>query len=146
MDITTQRAAPTAPLHLRGLNGERLYSSGADGKPDMDKPVRIHFYSPGSKQQAESEQRATQRALDRLRENDGKPNPPSPEVRRQEAAEDLATVTHHFENLEYPPAGGAQGIDLFKALYADADLGFIATQAAQFISSWGNFKPVSATS
>lgn len=146
MDITTQRAAPTAPLHLRGLNGQLLYSLGTDGKPDMEKPVRIHFYSPGSKQQAAAEARATQRALQRLQENDGRPNPPSPEIRRAEAAEDLAAVTHSFENLEYPPAGGAQGEELFRALFADPDLGFIATQGANFIGSWGNFKPGSATS
>ncbi|MBY9062299.1 hypothetical protein K7957_05065 [Sphingomonas yunnanensis] len=146
MDITTQRAAPTGVLHLRGLDGQRLYSTGPDGKPDLSKPVRIHFYSPGSAQQAEAEARATQRALKRMQENDGRPNPPTPEVRRLEAAEDLASVTHSLENLEYPPAEGAQGEALFRALYADADLGWLATQSATFISSWGNFKPSSATS
>ncbi len=146
MDITTQRAAPTAALHLRGLDGQLLYSPGEDGRPDVNKPVRIHFYSPGSKQQAAAEARATQRALARLQENEGRPNPPTPEVRRQEAAEDLASVTARFENLEYPPAGEVQSEELFRALFADPDLGFVATQSATFIGSWGNFKPGSATS
>ncbi len=140
MDITTQRAAPTAPLHLKGIDGQLLYSGG-----DTSKPVRIHFYSPGSKQQGAAEARATQRALKRLEDNDGKPNPPTPEVRRAEAAEDLAAATHSFENLTYPPAGDAQGIELFEALYRDPELGFIANQAARFLSNWGNFKPGSAT-
>lgn len=145
-DITKQRAAPTAPLHLRGIDNNLLYSEGEDGKPDLTKPVRIHFYSPGSKQQSAAEARATQRALKRLEENDGKPNPATPDVRRAEAAEDLAAVTHHFENLTYPPAGEAQGTELFEALYADADLGFVTNQAAKFLSNWGNFKAGSGTS
>lgn len=145
MDITTQRAAPTAPLHVKGIDGNLLYSPGADGKPDLSKPVRIHFFSPGSKQQAAAEARATQRALKRLEENDGKPNPPTPEVRRAEAAEDLAMVTSHFENLTYPPAGDAQGYPLFEAVYADPDLGFIANQGAKFLGNWSSFKPGSPT-
>lgn len=145
-DITTQRAAPTAALHLKGIDNQLLYASGADGKPDLEKPVRIHFYGPGSKQQAAAEARQTQRALKRLEDNDGKPNPATPDVRRVEAAEDLAAVTHSFENLAYPPAGDAQGAPLFEALYADPDLGFVANQAARFLGSWGNFKPGSATS
>ncbi|MEH3121079.1 MAG: hypothetical protein PGN16_03720 [Sphingomonas phyllosphaerae] len=146
MDMTTQRAAQTAPLHLRGLDGQLLYDTGADGKPDMDKPVRIHFYSPGSKQQAAAEHRATERALKRARDNDGQPTPATPEVRRNETAEDIAAVTARFENLTYPPAGEAQGEELFKALYNDVDLGHIVNQAVRFVSSWGNFKPASATS
>lgn len=142
MDITTQRAAPTGALHLRGIDGQLLYDTGADGKPDMEKPVRIHFYSPGSKQQAAAEARATERALQRARDNDGQPTPATPEVRRLENAEDLAAATSHFENLSYPPAGDVQGPALFKALYLDPDLGFIIPQAAKFLATWGNFKPV----
>lgn len=146
MDIITQRAVQTAPLHLKGIDGNLLYELRENGQPDLDKPVRIHFYSPGSKQQAAAEARATQRALKRLEENDGKPNPAAPEVRRMEAAEDLAAVTHHFENLSYSGAGDAQGVDLYQAMYADPDLGFIANQSAAFLSKWGNFKPGSAIS
>lgn len=141
MDITTQRAAPTSALHLKGIDGNLLYSGG-----DPEKPVRIHFYSPGSKQAAMAEERATQRALKRMQDNDGKPTPASPDVRREEAADDLAAVTARFENLTYPPAGEAQGADLFRALYADPDLGFIPNQAAKFLGNWSSFKPGSATS
>lgn len=146
MDITKQRAAQTGFLHLRGLDNQLLYEDGADGKPDLEKKVGIHFYSPGSKQQAAAEGRATERALKRARDNDGTPTPATPDVRRQENAEDLAAATQRFENLTYPPSGDAQGEELFKALYADPDLGFIVSQAAKFLANWGNFKPGSVTS
>lgn len=146
MDFTKQRAAPTGTLHLRGLDNRPLYSPDENGRDDLSKPARIVFYSPGSPQQAQMEERATQRALERLEKNEGRPNPPSPDVRRREAAEDLALMTHSFENIEYPPAGGAQGIALFEAFYGDAELGHIASQASRFIANWGNFKPGSATS
>ena len=59
-------------------------------------------------------------------------------------AEDLADITVKFENLAYPPAGDAEGRELFSALYSDKRLGFIPAQLLKAVADWGNFKPGSA--
>ena len=131
-DITSQAVGQTAAMHVKNAKGEYLY--------DADKkPVRIHFHGPGSAAFAEVEARQTQRVLKRREDNDGKPAVAAPDVRRVEEAEDLAAITASFENLAYPPAGNDQGAPLFKALYADANLGFITMQARKFVADWGNF-------
>jgi hypothetical protein len=135
-DITTQAVQDTAAIHLKGADGEHLYADG--------KPVRIHIYGPGSKQFAAIEARQTSRAVKRMQDNDGKVSVASPDQRAAEQAEDLAELTVSLENFTYPPAGDAQGKDLFKALYADTKLGFIPQQITKAVKDWGNFKPGSA--
>lgn len=135
-DITKQAVALTTPVHVKGADGSYLYIEG--------KPVRIHIYGPGSQQYAEVEARQTNRAVKRMQDNDGKISVASPETRDAERAEDLADITVKFENLTYPPAGDAEGRELFKALYADKALGFIPAQLLKAVADWGNFKPGSA--
>ena len=132
-DITSQAVQDTAAIHLKGADGEHLYSEG--------KPVRIVIYGPGSKHFAAIEARQTNRAVKRMQDNDGKVSVASPEQRANEQAEDLADLTVALENFTYPPAAGAQGKDLFKALYADITLGFIPQQIMKAVKDWGNFKP-----
>lgn len=139
MDITTQSVTPTAPIHLKGADGELLYSNG-----DTSKPVRVIVYGPGSDQFAAIEAKQTSRVLKRMADNDGKPSAVAPEVRIRERAEDLAAVTVGFENFSYPPAGDKQGADLFQAFYADPKLGYMAQQVMKSVQDWGNFKPGSA--
>lgn len=134
-DITTQAVADTAPIHIKGLDGEYLYSDG--------KPVRIHLYSPGSTVFAEVEDRQTSRAVKRMQDNDGKVSVPPMEERNAEQADDLATLTASFENLGYPPAGDKQGKELYRALYADKKLGHIVAQVQKALKDWGKFKPAS---
>lgn len=137
-DISSSAVAPTASMHVKNAKGEFLY--------DADKnPVRIHFHGPGTAAFAEVEARQTQRILKRREDNDGKPAAAAPHVRRLEEAEDLASITADFENLGYAPAGKATGVELFKAVYADPNLGFVAIQARKFVSDWGNFSSGSAT-
>lgn len=136
-DMTTEAVSETAALHVKSAKGDYLYSDG--------QPVRIHVFGPGSDQFAQLEARQTKRILKRREENDGKAAVPSPEDRRAEEAEDLAAVTSAFENLSYPPAGDAQGYTLFRSLYADPKLGFVASQVRKFLQDWGNFSSASAT-
>ncbi len=138
MDITTQAVRDTAAIHIKGADGEHLYSDG--------KPVRIVIFGPGSRRFAEVEARQTSRAVKRMQDNDGKVSVPSPEQRAKEQAEDLAAITVAFENLTYPPAGDKQGSELFEALYADPTLGFIHRQITKAVQDWGNFTGGSATS
>ena len=139
MDITTQAVSDTAAIHLKGADGNHLYS---DGNPE--KPVKIIIYGPGSKQFAAIEARQTNRAVKRMQDNDGKVSVAAPEQRAAEQAEDLADITASFENLTYPPAADKHGKELYQALYADPTLGFIPQQIMKAVKDWGNFKPGSA--
>lgn len=135
-DILTQAAADTAAIHVKGINGDYLFDDG--------KPVRIVIYGPGSDAAAEVEQRVTARILKRMADNDGKPSVGTPEQRETEAADDLASITVEFENLNYTAGAGKQGKELFRAFYADKKLGFIAQQIQKAHKDWGNFKPASS--
>lgn len=133
-DITTQAVADTAPVHLKGADGEHLYDASGN-------PVRIVIYGPGSKQFAVIEAKQTARAVKRMADNDGKVAVAPPEQRAAEQAEDLAAITVAFENFAYPPAADKQGQELFQAFYADPKLGFMVQQVLKAVRDWGNFKP-----
>ena len=138
MDITTLKSADTAAIHLKSADGELLY--------DGDKPVRIVVNGPGSKIYGVVEARQSSRAVKRMQDNDNKISVAPYEQRVSETAEDLASITVRFENLDYPPAGDKQGVELFEALYADQSLGFVTKQVMKFVADWGNFKPGSVAS
>ncbi len=140
-DITTQRAADTAPVHLKGLDGEYLYADAA-----KEKPVRITIYGPGSKQFAAVESRQTNRAVKRMQDNDGKVVVASAEQRQAEQAEDLAAITAGFENFAYPAPSGEKfdtPTEQHEAMYADPKLGHLTKQVLKACTDWGNFKVAS---
>lgn len=137
-DIASQAVADTATIHLKGADGEYLYSDG--------KPVQIVAYGPASPQFEAVEARQTARVLKRREENDGKPAVPSPDQRREEQAEDLAMLTVAFQNFTYPPAGDKQGHELFLAFYSNPKLGYMHAQVLKAVQNWGNFRRASATS
>ena len=140
-DITSQAVNDTATIHVKNAAGEPLYADEA-----REKPVQIVIYGPGSKAHGTVEARQASRALKRMQDNDGKITAPTAEERVKETAEDLAALTLRFENFEYPPANGAQGVELFEAVYRDQKLGFIARQVTKAIGDWGNFLSGSAAS
>jgi hypothetical protein len=140
-DIMLQAALDTAPIHVKGADGEYLYADA-----EKTQKVRIIIYGPGSKPYAAIEARQTQRAVKRMQENDGKVSVAPADQRAAERAEDLADITVDFENLNYPPAEGKKGKELFQALYADPRLGFIPQQIQKAVADWGNFKPGSSPS
>lgn len=131
-DITTQFAADTAAIHLKGLDGEPLYYD--------NKPVQIVIHGPGSQAHAQMKARQTNRILKRMNDNDGKMKVAPFEEQEIETAEDLASITVAFENLVYPPAQDLTGTEKFKMLYLDRKLGFITQQVAKASGEWGNFK------
>lgn len=141
-DITSEAVADTATIHVKNASGEPLYADG----DTREQPVQIVVHSPGSKAYGAVEARQSARAIKRMQDNDGKITPPTAEERIKETAEDLAALTVRFENFAYPPAGNAQGAELFEAVYRDQKLGFIAKQVTKHLSDWGNFKPGSAAS
>jgi hypothetical protein len=137
LNILTLAAAPIAALHIKSAAGELLY---ADAERKL--PVRIHLHGPGSEIAGVVESRQSARALKRMQDNDGKITAASPEERKAETAEDLATLTASFENFDVGD-DSLVGDALFRAVYADASLGFITKQVAKFFGDWGNFNAAS---
>ncbi len=132
MDVSKLKAAPTATIHIKGMDGLPLYDEG--------KPVRIKIHGPGTHVFGIVDARQTARSLARMNENEGKITAPSAEERRAEIAEDLADVTISFEGLT---AGDLSGRELFLAVYGDPELGYITKQVNKALGDWGKFKPAS---
>lgn len=134
MDIRKFAVDQTGRLHLCDSNDNLMYADGVDGKPDMNRPMAVIMYGPGSKQHARAQAAQQNRMLDKLRRK-GKTEQTA-EQKAKEAAEFLADCTVGFENMEYD---GLTGRDLAVAIYSDITIGFIADQAAKFIGDWSNF-------
>lgn len=132
-NIALLAAAATHAIHLKSACGEYLYHDG--------KPVRIVIHGPSSDAFSEVEDRQIARTLKRRADNDGKMVAAPAEQRAAEQADDLACLTVAFENFDYPPASGKSGKELFRALYSDKALGFIAAQVQKAVGDWGNFSP-----
>ncbi|QQV76530.1 hypothetical protein H5J25_13865 [Sphingomonas aliaeris] len=132
MDAKSLKVAPTATIHVNNAAGEPLYDDG--------KKVQIKIHGPGSRPFSAVEARQSARFLKRMNDNDGKMTAPTADERRQELAEDLAEVTIEFENLTYDDKTGSE---LFQAVYADPELGYIPAQINKKIKDWGNFLPKS---
>lgn len=140
MDIRSFAVAQTAVLHLRDANDELMYATGADGQPDIDKPMRAHLYGPGSKRFAAAQTRKNNKLIDKMKAK-GKTRATA-EEEAAENAEFLAAVTHSLENVDYDQLTGEA---LFAAVYADRSLGFIAEQVAKYLGDWANFSKGSAS-
>jgi hypothetical protein len=133
-DIRKFAVDPTTRLHLRSAADELLYAINEDGTPDKSKPMVAVLYGPGSKPYVRAQAAQSNRFVDRLKKK-GKTDQ-SAEDKAQEQAEFLAACTASFENIDYD---GLAGPELFKAVYADESIGFIAEQVGKHLNDWGNF-------
>lgn len=108
-------------------------------------PLTISLYSPGSKkyQQARhaAEQRNNNRAIAAVQGGDDKQ---TVEEKIADGAEFLAACTKSFNGFDYE---GMAGHEMFKAAYADIEIGHIAEDVRKFLASRANFliKPPSAS-
>ncbi|OEZ80994.1 hypothetical protein JAB6_40290 [Janthinobacterium sp. HH104] len=139
-DIRKFAVEETSILHLKDANDELMYADGADGKPDTNKPIRIALYGPGSKKFAKVQAANNNKLFTRLKKK-GKEDQ-SAEDKAQESAETLTQLTHSFENIGYDTLAGEA---LYKAVYLDTTIGFIATQVNAYLNDWANFTKASAT-
>lgn len=139
-DIRKFAVAPTSRLHFRSADDELMYAEGPEGNPDLSKPIAANLYGPGSKQFARAQAQKQNRLIDKLKKK-GKTDE-SAEEKREEDAEFLAACTESFENVEYD---GLTGKALFKAVYTDIEIGFMAEQAGKHIQDWANFSKPSTT-
>lgn len=142
MDIRKFAVAPTSRLHFRNADDELMYADGEDGQPDTKKPIAANLYGPGSKPYAKAQAQKQNRLIDKLKKK-GKTDETA-EEKREEDAEFLTACTESFENIEYDALTGKA---LFKAVYSDIEIGFMAEQAGKHIADWANFsKPSTTTS
>jgi hypothetical protein len=112
--------------------------------PDTKKQVSVEVFGPGSSAFAKAEAVRQNRLLERVRK--GKKMGMSAEEQTASTAEFLSAITSGFDGLDLSPWGDAPGRDLFRALYSDRSVGFIADQVNKFVGDWGNFTSASATS
>lgn len=127
MDIKSKAVLEVGRLVLRDSSDEVMVTP--EGKE-----VAIIVYGPGSKPFAKAQAAQNSRMLDKLRRK-GKVEQTA-EQKTAEAAEFLTDCTKEFENIEYDALSGRE---LFRAVYSDITLGFIADQVAKFIGDWANF-------
>jgi hypothetical protein len=139
-DIRKFAVEETAVLHLKDANDELMYADGTDGNPDKSKPMRIKLYGPGSKKFAKVQAANNNKLFTRLKKK-GKEDQ-SADDKAQESADTLTALTHSFENIGYDELSGEA---LYKAVYLDASIGFIATQVNAHLNDWANFTKASAT-
>lgn len=117
-----------------------------DDTPMLDEhgaKMTITIYGPGSRPYAKAQAANSNRMIDKLKKK-GRTEQ-SAEDKAREQAEFLAACTKEFSaNIEYD---GLQGEALFKAVYTDPTLGFIAEQVNKHLGDWANFqKPSTASS
>jgi hypothetical protein len=125
--LTKYRMVETGVLHLRDAADEPMYADGADGKPDLTKPMRWHGYGPGSKQFADAMNAKQNHYVDLLKRK-GKTKESAADASRSNA-EFLAACTERLENIDEVP------IDVFM----DQRLSFIRDQIAVFQNETSNF-------
>lgn len=134
-DIRRYAVEETSVLELRGPDDSPLI--GDDGKP-----MTVTVYSPGSKAYAKAQAANQNRMIDKLKRK-GKTDQTAEEKNREQA-EFLAGCTKEFSsNIEYEDLTGEA---LFKAVYSDVSIGFIAEQVGKHLGEWGNFTMASTKS
>ena len=127
MDIRRIAVEETSTLNLLDASEAPLY----DGK---DKPVSVTLYGPGSKTYAKAQAARNNRIMDKLRKK-GKADQTAEQI-AIENAEFLSACTISMDNLEYDKLTGDA---LFKAVYSDISIGFIAEQVGKHLGDWANF-------
>ena len=137
-DITAFDSTETGFMHLKSpVDEEPIFVKVGEEK----QAVGITFHSPGSQPYEAAVSRRTNRALHRSKRKIDI----TADLLRSDTVAFLADCTVSFDNLAYPPAAGATGEDLFKALYADRKYGWVIEQANAHLSDWASFTKGSAT-
>lgn len=135
-DIRKHAVEETTVIHLRDADDQLLY---ADDERTL--PITVTVFGPGSKVFAKAQSSNANRMLERLKRK-GKAEQTADE-KAEETARFLAACTKSSENLEYDQL---QGEALYKAVYADVTIGFIADQVNKHLGDWANFtKPAQAS-
>lgn len=125
-DISTLSAAETGTLELVTPGGDELLN-------DKGEPCTITVFSPGTKQYQKALS-AKNRAVYEFVKRGGRKMKDGEQ--REIDARFLADITASFNGFGYKDL---KGYEMFKALYSDETIGFIAEQVNGFVNDWGNF-------
>jgi hypothetical protein len=137
MDILQHAVEETAVLHLKNAADQLLYD-------EKEQPVTVTVYGPGSKPYAKAQAARMNRYVERTRRKGRIELSADDQVR--ETAEFLAACTVEFSpNFKYGDST-LEGEALFRAVYGDKKIGFIAEQVNAHLTDWANFTKGSATS
>lgn len=131
-DITQLSINQTATMPVCDAAGEPQFDSAGN-------PLSITLYGPGSKQYQKAKHAAEQRNQARVMANmQGRAgeNKLTAEEKSIEDAEFLAACTASFNNFG---RGELTGYELYKAVYADIEIGHIAEDAGKYIAKRANF-------
>lgn len=132
-DISKLGVDPTAVIDLDGPDGEPLLD-------DKDNRISITVYGPGAKQFVKA-QGVRNRAIMEFLKKGSKKMPD--EAQRELDADFLAACTVSFNGFNYQ---AFTGVEMFRAAYLDASIGFIAEQVNKAVGDWANFTKTSAKS
>ena len=131
-DIRKYAVEETSVLELRTADDQPMVG-------DDKLPMTVTIYGPGSKTYAKAQAANQNRVIDKLKRK-GKADGTAEEKARDQA-EFLAACTKEFSaNIEYDALAGDA---LFKAVYADVTIGFIAEQVGKHLGDWANFTKAS---
>ncbi|GGE75142.1 hypothetical protein [Sphingomonas prati] len=144
MDITRYKPALTSFMHLKSPDEEEPLFETLSTNPDeiLKEAVGITFHSAGSPAYEAAVAKRTNRSLVRSK----KKAELTADLLRADTVSFLTDVTVSFHHLDYPPAEGAIGEDLFRAVYADREYGWVVEQANAHLGDWSNFTKGSAKS
>jgi hypothetical protein len=124
-DIRRFALEQSAAIHLRDGADNLMYADDKDTKPMV-----INVYGPGTKAYAAAEKRNTDRMMENLRRK-GK-TADAAEMR----VDFLVAITKSFENIEYDKL---EGEALYRAVYSDTSIRFIADQVNAYVGETSNF-------
>ena len=138
-DITAFTPSDETFLHLKTPTDEEPIFVTIEGRKE---PVGITYHAPGSEPYEAAVAKRTNRSLVRSK----KKLDLTADLLRADSVFFLTEITKSFDHLAYPPANGAEGDALFKALYADRKFGWVIEQANTHLGDWSSFTKAAATS
>jgi hypothetical protein len=128
-DIKSFAVEPTTTIELLDASNEPMFAD-----EENTKRCKVEIYGPGTKQYAKAQAAENNRMLNKLKAK-GKAKQTAEEI-AEERADFLKDVTKSFTNIAYDDL---EGEELFKAVYLDRTIGFIADQVKDHLGDWANF-------
>lgn len=133
-----------ATWHCRDADDALMYAEGPDGTQDLNRPMLIHLWGPGSKKHNQAQQARSNRTIGRIQRR-GKADMSADEALREQV-EFVTECTQSMENMEELSERGAKDEALWREVYQNLRLSFIVAGAEMFARNTANFRPLSTTS
>lgn len=128
-DIASFKVAETFDVEITNpATSEPLLGEGG-------KPCSITVYGPASKQFKAAQAVANAKMVKRIRSK-GKVEE-TPEEAAASTASFLASITLKLNNFVFN--GQAEGVETFRSMYADPNMGFVTEQVNREAGDWANF-------